>query len=85
MLFRSRRKSAGSEAEDADVVFEVTEEQILEGGEEVIEASVSGAEVAGRELETEEERTRITLRRLSRLCLGSYGELPNAWFYATGS
>ena len=58
---------------EGEVVFEVTEEQILEGGEEVIAAEVTGAEVEGREGESEEERTRIHLRRFSKLCLGSYG------------
>lgn len=61
------------------VVWEITEEQVAEGGEEVIEASVSG-EAEERSAQTEEEATRDCLRRYSKLCLGSYGGMGMIFF-----
>lgn len=81
----SRHGEAEDEAEDerGEIVWEITEEQVLEGGEEVIEASVSGAgdgTSRRHKGQTEEERTRDDLKRFSKLCLGSYGGIGSIFF-----
>lgn len=71
-----RKKVDAKRGVPAEVFWEVTEEQILAGGEEVIEASLTSApadEGADDEGETEDEKTRRHLRRFSKLSLGSYG------------
>ncbi|KAK4699142.1 EEF1A lysine methyltransferase 2, partial [Phenoliferia sp. Uapishka_3] len=73
----SHRRAGKINAEDG-VVFQVTEEQILEGGEEVIQASLTGGMLS--EGETEDERTRFRLRRFSKICLGSYGGMGMIFF-----
>lgn len=80
-----RRGGAGIDEDlRGEVVWEVTQEETLERGEEVIEASINesiaGETVVHHEAETEEERTREHLQRFSKLCLGSYGGMGMLFF-----
>ena len=80
------RRGAGENVKESggEVIWEVTQEETLEGGEEVIEASinqsVAGETVLYHEAETEEKRTREHLRRFSKLCLGTYGGMGMLFF-----
>lgn len=62
------------------MIWEITDEQLLEGGEELIEASVTGDGQTRTERLSEDEKTRDYIRRYSKLCLGSYGGMGMIFF-----
>lgn len=68
------------EETEEDLLFEVTEEQLLETGEEIIEASVTGASSSSSGQRSEEEIVKDHFRRFSKLCLGSYGGMGMLFF-----
>lgn len=68
-----------SEQKENEVVWEVTEEQLLETGEEVIQATIEGEEER-RGPSTQDERTREHLKRFSRMALGTYGGVGALFF-----
>jgi hypothetical protein len=73
----------GRAREEGEVFWEVTEEELLQSGEEVIQATIpTTAEdvVEGAAEWTEDEQTREHLRRFSRMCLGSYAGLGVLFF-----
>ena len=72
---RNWKTGGDAESNDVAVIWEITEEQVAEGGEEVIEASVSGEQDSRG---TTEDRD--CLRRYSKLCLGSYGGMGMIFF-----
>ncbi|KAM0789096.1 hypothetical protein ACM66B_003153 [Microbotryomycetes sp. NB124-2] len=72
---------------ESAMVWEVTDEELLETGEEIIEAQTNASEsgtegsfAARTRNMSEEERLRAQLRRFSKMCLGSYGGMGVLFF-----
>lgn len=71
-----------SNQEQHNMVWEVTDEEILATGEQVIEAQTTTDDSFATSIDnaSEEQRMRAQLRRFSKMCLGSYGGMGTLFF-----
>lgn len=77
---QDERMSTFDEEEEEKVEWNVVEETLLDTGEEVIEASVTGSRVHSSAARSPEAELRHDVKRYSRLCLGAYGGMGMLFF-----